>query len=253
MSDLVDRLLGVPDPAAVRPRPPSFFDPPPVPATALQWDESLGEGPDGDGHGPAGDPMAPRHGTPPARTAPEHAPVLPAGPSGGAGRGPGGPGPRSIGRPAGPAVRQPSSTEGTSPIPYPGAGTGARGTGRAAASPAHGEAASEGRRSLRRAAAPPPAGSALAAQPRTPDAGSPRSTLPSSPAGRGTGRRTAGPAAPGAASPPEETTVHITIGRLEIRSGPARPAPAAAPARRPAREPAVPLEEYLSRRSGGGR
>ncbi|MFD9335352.1 hypothetical protein ACFWBF_13230, partial [Streptomyces sp. NPDC060028] len=30
MSDFVDRVLGVPDPAAVRPRIPSFFDLPPV-------------------------------------------------------------------------------------------------------------------------------------------------------------------------------------------------------------------------------
>ncbi|MFD8293995.1 hypothetical protein ACFV2B_38035, partial [Streptomyces lavendulae] len=30
MSDFVDRVLGLPDPSAVRPRPPSFLDLPPV-------------------------------------------------------------------------------------------------------------------------------------------------------------------------------------------------------------------------------
>ncbi|MFE3765158.1 hypothetical protein ACFXPI_25750, partial [Streptomyces sp. NPDC059104] len=51
-----------------------------------------------------------------------------------------------------------------------------------------------------------------------------------------------------------ETTVHITIGRLEVRPGP-RPAPAepAPSVRRSPRGPAVPLEDYLRRRSGGGR
>ncbi|MFD9339309.1 hypothetical protein ACFWBF_33700, partial [Streptomyces sp. NPDC060028] len=58
-----------------------------------------------------------------------------------------------------------------------------------------------------------------------------------------------------AAPAPEETTVHITIGRLEIRSGPPRTATAAEAAanRRPPRRPAVPLEDYLRRRSGGAR
>ncbi|MFD9359330.1 hypothetical protein [Streptomyces sp. NPDC060031] len=60
---------------------------------------------------------------------------------------------------------------------------------------------------------------------------------------------------PAAAPAPEETTVHITIGRLEIRSNPPRTAAAAeaATARRQPRQPAVPLEEYLRRRSGGAR
>jgi hypothetical protein len=47
----------------------------------------------------------------------------------------------------------------------------------------------------------------------------------------------------------EETVVHVTIGRIEVRAvrEPAKPAP------QPARPPAMSLEEYLRRRSEGAR
>jgi hypothetical protein len=48
---------------------------------------------------------------------------------------------------------------------------------------------------------------------------------------------------------PREPDVHISIGRIEVRLQEAAAAPISAP-RRPRADPAVPLEEYLRRRSG---
>lgn len=51
---------------------------------------------------------------------------------------------------------------------------------------------------------------------------------------------------------PREPDVHISIGRIEVRLQEAAAAPASAP-HKPRVNPALPLEEYLRRRSGGSR
>lgn len=65
------------------------------------------------------------------------------------------------------------------------------------------------------------------------------------------------PPAPGTVGPRRRqgadqtpTTVHITIGRLELRA-PATPNPTGQPRRSAPNRPTVPLEDYLRRRSGG--
>jgi hypothetical protein len=52
-----------------------------------------------------------------------------------------------------------------------------------------------------------------------------------------------------AAPPPPEPTIHVTIGRVEVRATP----PAAADAPAPAAPAVVGLDDYLRRRGGGGR
>ncbi|MEV6954442.1 hypothetical protein [Streptomyces sp. NPDC051183] len=238
MRDFVDRVLGLPDPSAVRPRIPSFFDlppmlDPPLPALDAERDAAVRLPP---AEHPAPQPRAgaDRAGGGADRApAPAAVPYVPAP----AGEGPG----RGTGRPehdSPPDAHRPASRRaGAGPARGPG--------GEAAASPAP-RAAAPGRPAEARLPAPAPERPLRAAVP--PVDPPPRAPLE---ARAGLAQRSRGPAA---APAPQETTVHITIGRLEIRSGPPRAA-AAEPAatRRPPREPAVPLEDYLRRRSGGAR
>jgi hypothetical protein len=52
------------------------------------------------------------------------------------------------------------------------------------------------------------------------------------------------------AAPAPAPTIHVTIGRIEIRATPAAPAPARPAAPRP---PGMSLDDYLRRRDGDGR
>ncbi|WP_371680467.1 hypothetical protein [Streptomyces sp. NBC_01276] len=252
MSDFVDRVLGLPDPSAVRPRIPSFLDLPPLldppPPGADSEEEAAGARPPSDAPTTA---CARAAGTAPGPAVPPEpvrapAPYAPAAPVTGA-------------RVRGDALR-------------PGHGVP---TGREEAAP-RASAAGPGRPSdASEGAAPRPDGPDLPAAAGTPVAGRPGRTVtpaaqpraaagprsvpvPVPGYGHGYGEARAGRRREpdGAAAGPEagETTVHITIGRLEVRSGPRSSAAEPAPSvRRPPREPAVPLEDYLRRRSGGGR
>ena len=81
------------------------------------------------------------------------------------------------------------------------------------------------------------------------------SRRPTAMPGTGTGGpapHAAGPPRPG----PREPDVHISIGRIEVRLQEAAPAPGGTPGRAqrgPRADPAMPLEEYLRRRSGTSR
>lgn len=258
MSDLVDRVLGVPDPAAARPRLPSPFDPPRVLGTAFP-----GSG-DGELPGPSAEHVALR--TMGDHDAPHRVEVPP--------RFPGSPARLSHG-----PARHTGVPQAVPPNAAPGEPAARDATPAGGGSPAQAQPdarAEEGQLSGRTAAAAPRAPTGIrdprpapraatravetgavekrAAPGRylmaSPDDARP---LPHSPGTPGAAPRTGGESPRRIAPLPEETTVHITIGRLEIRSGTARPAPERAPARRPDREPSVPLEEYLRRRSGGGR
>ncbi|GLX39006.1 hypothetical protein Sros01_50790 [Streptomyces roseochromogenus] len=252
MSDFVDRVLGLPDPSAVRPRPPSFLDLPPVfdppPPGAESEEPAAGSRPPADARtteGARADRTDPAVPAAPVRVPAPYAPAVPGAPVRG---GPPGPG---RGLPSGPAQAAPR-TAGTGPGPSPAAagaaprpdgpdlpaGSGAPPAARPGRTPAP---AAQPRAAARPGQVPEPA---YGYGHRSGEAyGGPRA---------GRGREPDGPAA---GPVPGETTVHITIGRLEVRPGPPRPASAdPAPAvRRPPRAPAVPLEDYLRRRSGGGR
>ncbi|WP_406737399.1 hypothetical protein OG365_03645 [Streptomyces sp. NBC_00853] len=261
--DLVDRVLGVPDPSAARPRLPSPFDPPRVLGTAFP-----GSG-DGELPGPSAEHVARRAtGDQDAPHRVEVPPRLPGSPARLL-RGPA----RHTGvpqavppnaAPGEPAVRDTTPAGGGSPAEAQSdarAGGGQLSGQSAAAVPRAPTGIRDSRPAPRAATRAvekgvvetgvlekrPAPGRYLKA---SPDDARP---LPHSPGTSGAAPGTGGESPHRIAPLPEETTVHITIGRLEIRSDTARPAPERAPARRPAREPSVPLEEYLRRRSGGGR
>ncbi|MET8755959.1 hypothetical protein ABZW32_38580, partial [Streptomyces sp. NPDC004667] len=97
MSDFVDRVLGLPDPSAVRPRLRSFFDLPPVldpppPGTGSGEEAEAGARPPSAAHPTAAARAARTAPGPAAPSAPFHAPApyIPAAPVTGA-RGRGGP------------------------------------------------------------------------------------------------------------------------------------------------------------------
>ncbi|MFF7502174.1 hypothetical protein ACFZBM_22445 [Streptomyces lavendulae] len=252
MSDFVDRVLGLPDPSAVRPRPPSFLDLPPVfdppPPGAGSEEPAAGSRPSADAGTTEGARVARTGPAVPAALVRVPAPYAPAAPGASVRGGLPGPG---RGLPSGPAEAAPRAA-GTGPGPSPAAA--------GAAPRPDGPDLTAG--SGAPVAARPGRTPAPAAQPRA-AAGPGQVPEPAHGYGYRSGETYGGPRAGrgrepdgSAAGPvPGETTVHITIGRLEVRSGPPRPAsPDPAPAvRRPPRAPAVPLEDYLRRRSGGGR
>ena len=254
MSDFLDRILGVPDPAAVRPRIRSAFEPGPAPAGPWPEPDDLdltdipgqaeNRGTPGDQAGgkvtgwPATPPGAGKHAPRPVRPAVSGPAGLPAGDS--ARPSPPRPAPVPLaGHPALPPGHPASAPGGRPPPPaLPAAPS------HPAAPPSPQPPASRPWPALlpevplRGLVRPHPASPPLAATPAA------RTAVRARVTGEGSRREPVRPA--------DETTVHITIGRLEVRA-PSRPAGEASGSSRPTRSPAVPLEEYLRRRSGGAR
>jgi hypothetical protein len=242
MSDFVDRLLGQRDPAALRPRLPSLFEPglelrEPLPAGSEPTPASTAT--DESAPGPVLEPVPAAH---PVRARPVDPPI------------------EAV--PAPPAVPQVPAATGGRPAPPAAAveppraaARAPRQAGRPDRSAAAGSPQAPPSARLRSSAPPAPAGSSgravdrriIPARPLDGSSGAPpppqsRSPDASSPARRDRSSR----------RPPvdEEPTVQIAIGRIEIR---ATALPATPPRRARTPLPTLGLDDYLRERERGGR
>lgn len=242
MTDFLGRVLGEPDSTAIRPRLPSRFEP----GLELEpdLDPATRTGPDR--HREPEIPSEPpaRPGGPQARVYPGPAAAVPTADPG-----------RTV-EPAPPQTRTAPPLLGMSGRPHPDRQDSGRGPDRTtgpepgfAAPTFPPRATGHGRRSV--VVEQQPYDRAVLPTRPAPTAGFPVARSPD-PAVRGERPRSAARRNPGTGLPPaEETTVHVSIGRVEVRAEVR--AEATTPPRRPRQAaPVLGLDEYLRGRAGGG-